>query len=125
RNQFMTYRIVSASARTVGKIVGRSLAIAAAATALAVIAPCGTFAQPQKPAPKAAPKAAPAPAPQPQAQQPAPQQQAAEPLQLIYGPWVKFCGNDPTDKKRVCATVKDGREESGRLVVAVAIFEKD
>jgi len=98
--------------------------MALAATAmLVVIAPQGSMAQPKpKPAPKAA-APAPAPAPAP-AQQQAPQQPQAE-LQLIYGPWVKFCGADPGDQKRICATVKDGREESGRLAIAVAIFEKD
>ena len=130
----MRYGDVSAKARTGARIVVRTLAIAAA-TAMLALAPTGTMAQPQ-PKAKAAPKAQPAPAaqqapapampqgqPQP-GQQPQPQQ-SAEPLQLIYGPWVKFCGNDPSDKKRVCATVKDGRDESGSLVVAIQVFEKD
>ena len=46
--------------------------------------------------------------------------------QLIYSPWVKLCNKDADPKaKRVCVTVKDGRVESGLLVVSVAIIEMD
>jgi invasion protein IalB len=74
-------------------------------------------AQPQRPAAQAAP----APA--------APQQQQAgngDAPQLIFSPWVKLCNKDADPKaKRVCVTVKDGRVESGLLVVSVAIIEMD
>src|SRR4029078_417899 len=80
------------------------------------------------------PKPRPAPAkpaqPAQQQQAPAQQQQAAAPTnevpQLIYSPWVKLCKQDADPKaKRVCVTVKDGRVESGLLVVSVAIIEMD
>ena len=59
----------------------------------------------------------------PQAQQQ--QAQAATP-QLIFSPWVKLCNKDADpNAKRVCVTVKDGRVESGLLVVSVAIIEMD
>ena len=55
-----------------------------------------------------------------------PQPQAAKPPQLIFSPWVKFCNKDADPKaKRICVTVKDGRVESGLLVVSVAIIEMD
>ena len=46
--------------------------------------------------------------------------------QLIFSPWVKLCNKDADPKaKRICVTVKDGRVESGLLVVSVAIIEMD
>jgi invasion protein IalB len=52
-------------------------------------------------------------------------QQPAQP-KLIFSPWVKLCNKDPDPAaKRVCVTVKDGRVESGLLVVSVAIIEMD
>ena len=70
---------------------------------------------------------------QPPAQNPppaaAPPQQAQggdQQPQLIFSPWVKLCNKDADPKaKRVCVTVKDGRVESGLLVVSVAIIEMD
>ena len=47
-------------------------------------------------------------------------------MQLIFSPWVKLCNKDADpNSKRVCVTVKDGRVESGLLVVSVAIIEMD
>jgi len=118
----MTYRIMSASTRTVSRVFATLAASALAATV--------AMAQPAtppkgKPAPRAAQPAKPAqPAP---AAQPEQQQQAAgEQPQLIFSPWVKLCNKDADPKaKRVCVTVKDGRVESGLLVVSVAIIEMD
>jgi invasion protein IalB len=79
--------------------------------------------RPQQPPARATP-----PAQQGRPAQPAqPQQQAqAEQPQLIFSPWVKLCNKDPDpNSKRVCVTVKDGRVESGLLVVSVAIIEMD
>jgi len=46
--------------------------------------------------------------------------------QLIFSPWVKLCNKEPDpNAKRICVTVKDGRVESGLLVVSVAIIEMD
>lgn len=79
-------------------------------------------AAPQKPA-QQAPAAQAAPA---QQQAPAQQAQGGEQPQLIFSPWVKLCNKDADPKaKRVCVTVKDGRVESGLLVVSVAIIEMD
>jgi invasion protein IalB len=44
--------------------------------------------------------------------------------QLIFSPWVKLCNRNPS-ATRICVTVKDGRVESGLLVVSAAIIEKD
>jgi invasion protein IalB len=119
----MMNRIVSASART-----ARSVAIAAT-TVLALGAASDAGAQPN-PAPRQARPAAKPPAQPPQQaqpQQPAQAQpQAAEAPQLIYSPWVKLCNKDQDPSaKRVCVTVKDGRVESGLLVVSVALIEMD
>src|SRR6266581_884962 len=63
------------------------------------------------------------------AQAPAAPQQAqgnGDAPQLIFSPWVKLCNKDADPKaKKVCVTVKDGRVESGLLVVSVAIIEMD
>ena len=79
-------------------------------------------AQPAQPAPQQQ-------APAAQQQQQAPQQAqapAGDQPQLIFSPWVKLCNKDADPKaKRICVTVKDGRVESGLLVVSVAIIEMD
>jgi invasion protein IalB len=113
------------------------LAAGSAATMLAVVlAPqAGAQQQPpaqqqqqqqRRPAPAPAQPAKPAqPAPQAQPAAPAPQGQSAD-AQLIFSPWVKLCNKDSDpNSKRVCVTVKDGRVESGLLVVSVAIIEMD
>ncbi|MEA3027943.1 MAG: hypothetical protein QOF91_3228, partial [Alphaproteobacteria bacterium] len=136
----MTHRIMSAKARTASKV----LATLTATIMLVVVGAVHSVAQ-QAPAPAPAPKPRAAPAkpaqpaqqqapaaqqqPQPQQQQ-APQGQAQAPggdaPQLIFSPWVKLCNKDADPKaKRICVTVKDGRVESGLLVVSVAIIEMD
>jgi invasion protein IalB len=126
----MNHRIMSAAVRTACRIV----------VSLAVMAMVATVASPQataQPQPQPKPRQAPKPAPKPQPNQPAPPAQAAPPPQqppqgqaaepaLIFSPWVKLCNKDADPKaKRVCVTVKDGRVESGLLVVSVAIIEMD
>jgi invasion protein IalB len=115
---------MSASARTASK----ALTALAAAIMLGALGTSHSLAQPAT-KPKAAPAkpAAPAPAPAPQQHAPAaPQAQGNEQPQLIFSPWVKLCNKDADPKaKRVCVTVKDGRVESGLLVVSVAIIEQD
>jgi invasion protein IalB len=119
----MNYRTMSAKARTASRIVAALMATAVmGSVAVAQQAPA------KRPAPK--PAAQPAPQAPAQAQQPAQQQQAQAPAgdqpQLIFSPWVKLCNKDPDPKaKRICVTVKDGRIESGLLVVSVAIIEMD
>jgi invasion protein IalB len=123
----MTYRIMSAKAWTASKI-------AAAVTATAMFGAAAVAQQAPAPAPRPQPRqAAPAkPAqPAPAQQAPAAQQQQAAPAggeapALIFSPWVKLCNKDADPKaKRICVTVKDGRVESGLLVVSVAIIEMD
>jgi invasion protein IalB len=126
----MTHRIMSAKARTASKVF-----VALSATIMfAAIGMEQSVAQ-QAPAPRPRPAAPAKPAqPAPQQQAPAAQQQppqqaqapAGEQPQLIFSPWVKLCNKDADPKaKRICVTVKDGRVESGLLVVSVAIIEMD
>ena len=129
----MTHRIMSAKARTASKF----FATLSATIMLAVI---GRRIPWRSRRPHARAEARPAPA-KPAANPPA-QQQAAGPAaaaapqqaqapagdqpQLIFSPWVKLCNKDADPKaKRICVTVKDGRVESGLLVVSVAIIEMD
>lgn len=61
------------------------------------------------------------------AQPPQPQQQsAAQQVQLIYSPWTKYCakGQD-ANARQSCFTGKDGRTESGQVVIAAIIVEPD
>jgi invasion protein IalB len=60
-------------------------------------------------------------APPVQAQQPAEQQ-----IQLVYAPWTKFCqkGKD-ANGKQICFTGKDGRIESGQVVIAAVLIEQE
>ncbi len=130
----MTNANASATTRTAKRML---VALASAATIAASSAlaqaqqpPAGNPQQ-RPPAPRQAqPPQRPAQPQQQQApQQAAPQQQAqgdAGQPQLIFSPWVKLCNKDADPKaKRVCVTVKDGRVESGLLVVSVAIIEMD
>jgi invasion protein IalB len=117
---------MSAKARASQAVAARALAALTATIMLAVVGGSHALAQ-QKP--KAAPAKPAAPAQQQQSpqqpQQPAPQAGGEAP-QLIFSPWVKLCNKDADPKsKRICVTVKDGRVESGLLVVSVAIIEMD
>jgi invasion protein IalB len=139
----MTYRTMSAKERTASKVFAALTAtvmLAAVSVSYAVAQPTPAPANPPpaparpRPAP-AKPAAQPAPPAQqqqaPAAQQQPPAQQQAAPNggdqpQLIFSPWVKLCNKDADPKaKRICVTVKDGRVESGLLVVSVAIIEMD
>ena len=138
----MTDLIASATSRTAKRMF---VALASAATLMAAAV---SSAQAQAQPPAAAPAQRPAPrqvtppkpgqpaqpaTPQRPAQgapaAPPPQQQAqggGDAPQLIFSPWVKLCNKDADPKaKKVCVTVKDGRVESGLLVVSVAIIEME
>jgi invasion protein IalB len=134
---------MSAKERTASKVFAALTAtvmLAAVSVSYAVAQPTPAPANPPpaparpRPAP-AKPAAQPAPPAQqqqaPAAQQQPPAQQQAAPNggdqpQLIFSPWVKLCNKDADPKaKRICVTVKDGRVESGLLVVSVAIIEMD
>ena len=137
----MTYPIVSASPRTAKRMFvalasAATLMTAAASSALAQAQP--PAAPQQRPAPRQVTPPKPAQPAQPaqrpaQAAPAAPQQQqqaagngGGDSPQLIFSPWVKLCNKDADPKaKRVCVTVKDGRVESGLLVVSVAVIEMD
>ncbi|MBX9711805.1 MAG: invasion associated locus B family protein [Xanthobacteraceae bacterium] len=132
----MYFRILAAQALPrVRGFAGQASAILAA-TALTVALTSIASAQTPPAAPKAAPKAAPAPAgapkAAPKASPGAPAAASAAPaqpdqqVQLIYGPWTKFClkGQD-AGAKQVCFTGKDGRIESGQTVIAAVIIEPE
>jgi invasion protein IalB len=94
------------------------------AAIMGVAATCA-LAQPKTPAKK---QPAPAPAPQAQPAPPTPPPMTAQPAapQLIYSPWVKLCNKENTPgAKQICVTVKDGRVETGLLVVSVALIEME
>ncbi|MGN6284675.1 MAG: invasion associated locus B family protein [Afipia sp.] len=129
----MNFRVLAAQALPRGRGLAASASVILAATALTLATVSGANAQAPTPAPKAAapakgkaaPKAAPAaPAANGQAQQQ--QQPAEQQVQLIYGPWTKFClkGQD-AKAKQVCFTGKDGRIESGQTVIAAVIIEPE
>ncbi len=111
------------------KPVRWSLATAAAAAALSVLAANTSFAQQPRPAAKPAPAKPAQQAQKPAAQAPAqPQAQAPQPEmpQLIYSPWAKFCGKgQDANAKQVCFTGKDARTEAGVPVVAAALIEPE
>lgn len=134
----MLYRIASAHKRTASQAFAVLLATAALGVFAVseVLAQAAPPAQPAQPRPAQPRQPAQRPAPQQPAQQqpPAQQQQQAAPQQpagqeqpqLIFSPWVKLCNKDPDpNSKRICVTVKDGRVESGLLVVSVAVIEMD
>jgi invasion protein IalB len=139
----MRDRIMSAPARTASRVLAAFAMVALFAVTMVSVslAQAPPQAQPAKPTPKPPPKPAAKPQAQPQQPPPQPQQQQAAPPpapadqqqaaqsaepQLIFSPWVKLCNKDADPKaKRVCVTVKDGRVESGLLVVSVAIIEMD
>jgi invasion protein IalB len=118
----MTHWIASSSLAS-GRLIAAS---AAAAIAVLAVAPdAGAQQQTPQQRRQAAPAQKPAAQPAQQPAQPAQPGQAAAP-QLIFSPWVKLCNKDSDpNAKRVCVTVKDGRVESGLLVVSVAIIEMD
>ncbi len=117
--RMMSARIASARAKASAAL----FATVAAATLVAFAGVSQSMAQ-QKPPAKPAQPAKPAPQ-QPAQQQPAQQPTPAEP-QLIFSPWVKLCNKDPApNSKQICVTVKDGRIESGLLVVSVALIEME
>src|SRR5437868_3407888 len=138
RGKKMTYRTMSAKPRTASKVFAAltaTIMLAAVGVSYAVAQPTPAPANPPpakpRPAP-AKPAAQPAPAKPAQAAPPAQQQQApqqaqgGDAIQLIQSPWVKLCNKDADPKaKRVCATVKDGRVETGQLVTTVTIIEQD
>jgi invasion protein IalB len=98
------------------------LAIAADAPVLAQAPPP---AQPAQPAPKAQPKAQPKAAPQAPAPAPAPTGGPEVPP-LTYSPWTKVClKGQEANAQQVCFTGKEGRIDSGMLVIGAVLIEPE
>jgi invasion protein IalB len=102
-----------------------------AAIALAVCVATGSaMAQQPQPARPAAPAQKPAAPAAPAAPQAAPQQgQQAGPTVVQVKPepsqtdWLKVCGEDPGNKKRICYTTRDFVSDQGQPVLAVAVYD--
>jgi invasion protein IalB len=97
-------------------------AVAAGAPALAQAPP------PAQPAPKAQPKAQPKAAPQQQAPAPAPAANAGGPQvpPLTYSPWTKVClKGQEANAQQVCFTGKEGRIDTGMLVIGAVLIEPE
>ncbi|HEY6259312.1 MAG TPA: invasion associated locus B family protein [Xanthobacteraceae bacterium] len=104
-------------------------AFAVALTMLAVTASSSAFAQapaPAQPAPKAQPKAQPKAAPQ-AAPAAAPAQAAAPDVPpLTYTPWTKVCvKGQEANAQQVCFTGKEGRLDTGMLVIGAVVIEPE
>ena len=122
----MTYRNASAPVRPVSRTLAAIVHTALIGTALAAVTVGSPALAQQKPPAKKPAAAAPAPQAAPQAPAQG-DQQAQQPVQLIYSPWTKFClknQNDP-NSKQVCFTGKDARIESGMPVVAAVLIEPE
>jgi len=109
----------------------RAFAVAAAlVAAMSIVAIGGSAAQaqaPAQPAPKAQPKAQPkAPPQQPPAQAQAPGAGAPEVPPLTYTPWTKVCLKEQeANAQQVCFTGKEGRIDSGMLVIGAVLIEPE
>jgi invasion protein IalB len=134
----MNVSIVSAPTRP----AARSWAVTvSAATLVAVLAGATAFAQappgqpapaqpaPAQPAPKAQPKAQPQPKATPQqAPAAAPAQSAGGPEvpPLTYSPWTKVClKGQEANAQQVCFTGKEGRIDTGMLVIGAVLIEPE
>ncbi len=82
--------------------------------------PAAPAAPAQRPAAPAAPGAAPQAAPQGQATGPTVVQVKPEPSQAD---WLKVCGEDPGNKKKICYTTRDFVSDQGQPVLAVAVYD--
>jgi len=94
---------------------------------LAVAAGLSVLAQapPAQPAPKAQPKAQPKAPPQ-QAPAPAPSAGAPELPPLTYSPWTKVClKGQEANAQQICFTGKEGRMDTGMLVIGAVLIEPE
>jgi invasion protein IalB len=118
-------RAFAVSGRTVWGVVltAAVLAVAAGSLVLAQAPP----APPAPPAPKAQPKAQPkAPPQQPPAAAQAPSAGAPEVPPLTYSPWTKVClKGQEANAQQVCFTGKEGRIDSGMLVIGAVLIEPE
>jgi invasion protein IalB len=118
--------IASASSRP-----GARVCAVALTTAMLAMAGSSVLAQappPAQPVPKAQPKAVPKAAPQ-QAPAPAPAAKSAggpDIPPLTYSPWTKVCmKGTEADSKQVCFTGKEGRIDSGMMVIGAVLIEPE
>jgi invasion protein IalB len=106
------------------------LAIAAGAPARAQappVQPAPAQPAPAQPAPKAQPKAQPQPkAPAQQAPAPGPSAGGPEVPPLTYSPWTKVClKGQEANAQQVCFTGKEGRIDTGMLVIGAVLIEPE
>ena len=107
-----------------GALVTAMLAIAAGTLVLAQAPPPAQPA-PAQPAPKTLPKAAPAPAPKGAAQQ-APAAGGSDVPPITYTPWTKVClKGQEANAQQVCFTGKEGRIDTGMLVIGAVLIEPE
>jgi invasion protein IalB len=131
----MNIPIVSALTRPGARSWAIALGAATLVTAMLAIAAGTLLAQapppaqpaPAQPAPKALPKAAPAPkAPAQQAPAPAPTAGGPEVPPITYTPWTKVClKGQETNAQQVCFTGKEGRINTGMLVIGAVLIEPE
>jgi invasion protein IalB len=126
----MNVRIASVPARPGARAGAVAFGAVALTLMLAVAAGSPVLAQapPAAPAPKAQPKAQPKAPPQ-QAPAPAPAPAGGlEPPPLVYSPWTKVCvkGQEVnTPVPQVCFIGKDGRLDTGLLIVGAMLIEPE
>jgi invasion protein IalB len=83
-------------------------------------------AQPKEPTRGPLAKSVPLPQADPRRTEAKPPVAEAQAPQLIYSPWMKVClKGQEANARQACFTTKDGRVESGMLVVAAALIEPD
>jgi invasion protein IalB len=136
----MNVSIVSAPTRPVARswavtvsaatLMTAALAVAAGAPALAQappVQPAPAQPAPAQPAPKAQPKAQPkAPPQQAPAAAPAPSAGGPEVPPLTYSPWTKVClKGQEANAQQVCFTGKEGRIDTGMLVIGAVLIEPE
>jgi invasion protein IalB len=103
-------------------LMSAMLAVTAGSPVLAQAPPA-----PAQPAPKAQPKAQPQPKATPQ-QAPAPAASAGGPEipPLTYSPWTKVClKGQEANAQQVCFTGKEGRIDTGMLVIGAVLIEPE
>lgn len=107
----------------------RPAAVALAAFVAAAPALAQQTQQQQRPAAPAQPAQRPAAPAAPGAPQAAPQGQPAGPTVVQVKPepsqadWLKVCGEDPGNKKKICYTTRDFVSDQGQPVLAVAVYD--
>jgi invasion protein IalB len=131
----MNFWIASAPTRPGARPYAAMLwAVPLMAALLAVAVGSLVFAQtppapaPAQPAPKAQPKAQPKAPPQQAPAPAAPAQSAGAPEvpPLTYSPWTKVCLKGPeTNAQQVCFTGKEGRVDTGMLVIGAVLIEPE